>query len=237
VSQTSSVAARSKPTRRIMSIVGDAGWQSAHPELAARADDPHIQAMAQACGMDVESFLMEQFAAGLDGSEQQQSGECCNLPHRAHCLAYFLPLSPFTALNIADLLSTLLRAVPVEQPRKQKASRQQATQQLLPAHDGAATSSGAKPAETPPIAKRKRAAPAAKGGGSAARGRKKEPVPTLPEIAAGFRLLQPDGGKRLRKSSVIQVALQPSIFGSSSCLIGLACRAYTAHDASKEAAI
>jgi hypothetical protein len=59
---------------------------------------------------------------------------------------------------------------------------------------------------TPATARRKRATPAARGGGSTGRGRgKKEPVPTLPEIAAAFRLLQPDGGKHLRKSSIVQV--------------------------------
>ena len=66
---------------------------------------------------------------------------------------------------------------------------------------------------TPATAKRKQTTPAARGGGSTGRGRgKKEPVPTLPEIAAGFRLLQPAGGKHLRKSSVIQVSKRQRSF-------------------------
>ena len=78
----------------------DAGWQSAHPELAARADDPHIQAMARACGMDVESFLMEQFAAGLDATGQQQSGDCCTPPH--HCALALTSALPSVQPKTAD---------------------------------------------------------------------------------------------------------------------------------------
>ncbi len=47
-----------------------ADWREAHPGLAARANDPDIQAMAAACDMDVETFLLEQLAAGFDAAEQ-----------------------------------------------------------------------------------------------------------------------------------------------------------------------
>ena len=173
-------------------------WRHAHPELAAREDDADIQAMAAACGMDVESFLLEQLAAGFDAAEQHGSQRDDGKQPDPPLLQSGRPAAPVAASGPKRAVA--LRPGPAKQPSPgAKASKQRPSK--LSARAEVSSEEG-----TPVTAKLKDAKPAARGSGSTARGRgKKEPVPTLPEIAAGFHLLQPDGGKHLRTSSVIQV--------------------------------